>query len=126
MSQPLDNYFEALGRLKKNRPSIVPKGTKISNDAVALEAGRGKGSIKKSRLIFADLITAIDKAAKEQFRPNNELKESLGKAKMTADEFRRLWEEAIVREISLLHELYELKKRLAKLTGAGVLPLRPK
>ena len=67
--QPLDDYFAALERLKKGTSKIVPKGTKITNDAVALEAGRGKGSIKKSRLVFADLIAAIDEAAKTQASP---------------------------------------------------------
>lgn len=63
---PLDDYFAALERLKKGTSKKVPKGTRITNDAVALEAGRGKGSIKKSRLVFADLIAAIEEAARAQ------------------------------------------------------------
>ena len=55
-SDPLADYFEALDRLQKGRPRIVPLGTKITNDAVSLEAGRKKGSIKKSRDLFKDLI----------------------------------------------------------------------
>lgn len=35
MSDTLITYFEALERLKKGRQTIVPKGTKITNDAVA-------------------------------------------------------------------------------------------
>ncbi|WP_228200272.1 hypothetical protein [Acinetobacter baumannii] len=66
MSEALIEYFEALERLKVNKPIRIDIGTKISNDSVALEAGRNKGAIKKSRLIFADLIVAIDCAAKEQ------------------------------------------------------------
>lgn len=66
MSEMLGEYFEALERLKQGKPHHVSVGTKISNDSVALEAGRNKGAIKKSRSIFADLIVAIEVAAKEQ------------------------------------------------------------
>lgn len=52
----IDIYFSALERLIKNVPVNVPLGTKISYDAVSLEAGKSKGSIKKSRPIFTDLI----------------------------------------------------------------------
>ena len=121
---PLDDYFAALDRLKKGRPTVVPKGTKITNDAVAQEAGRGKGSIKKSRLIFADLIKAIDEAAAEQAQPKNEEKARLQKAKSSADQYRRDLEAALSREVSLLKELYETKKLLAKLTGKKVIPIR--
>ncbi len=124
--QPLDEYFAALERLKKGRPTIVAKGMKITNDAVALEAGRGKGSIKKSRLLFADLIHAIDEAAVDQARPKNEQLDRLNKAKIAATELRRALEASMAREISLLHELYEVKKKLARLTGETVLPLRGK
>ena len=124
--QPLDEYFAALERLKKGRPAIVAKGMKITNDAVALEAGRGKGSIKKSRLLFADLIHAIDEAAVDQARPKNEQLDRLNKAKIAATELRRALEASMAREISLLHELYEVKKKLARLTGETVLPLRGK
>ena len=36
----LEVYFEALKRLKDNRPINMPVGTKINNDTVSLEAGR--------------------------------------------------------------------------------------
>ncbi len=122
--QPLDAYFVALERLKQRVPTVVPKGTKITNDAVALEAGRGKGSIKKSRDVFSDLIIAIDEAAAEQAKPKNEKKVQLEKAKGTAHQLRRELEAALGREVSLLQELFETKQKLAKLTGGNVLPIR--
>lgn len=122
--QPLDVYFAALERLKKRISAVVPKGTKITNDAVALEAGRGKGSIKKSRKVFSDLIIAIDEAAAEQAKPKNEQKVRFEKAKGTAEQLRRELEAALGREVSLLLELFETKKELAKLTGGKVLPIR--
>jgi hypothetical protein len=126
LPRPLDEYFAALERLKKARPTIVSKGVKITNDAVALEAGRGKGSIKKSRPAFADLIQAIDAAAAAQARPKHEQNERLNRAKMAATQCRRELEASLAREISLLHELYEVKKKLFRLTGEAVLPLRGK
>lgn len=125
MTQLLADYFDALSRLKTGRPIHVPKGTKITNDAVSLEAGRGKGSIKKSRPVFADLIQAIDAAAAEQSKGSNQQKERLDKAKLSADQYRLELEAALAREVSLLYELYEVKKQLAQLTGANALPLRP-
>jgi len=118
----LDDYFAALERLRKGRPNVVPKGTKITNDAVALEAGRGKGSIKKSRRIFSDLVEAINQAAAEQSRPRDEIKDRLNVVKHDVQKYRSLWEEALAREVSLLNELYATKQMLASLTGENVLP----
>lgn len=124
MSDTMQEYYNALDRLKKGRLTVVPKGSKINNDNVALEAGRGKGSIKKSRDVFADLIKAIDEAAAEQSKPVNEHKVRLSKANSTAEQLRILLEAALGREMSLLYELYETKKELSRLTGGNVLPIR--
>lgn len=124
MTQLLADYFDALERLKTNRPTQVPKGTKITNDAVSLEAGRGKGSIKKSRPVFAGLIEAIASAAEEQSQEANQYKNKLKKTKLSADQYRIELEAALAREVSLLYELYELKKKLVKITGEKILPIR--
>ncbi len=125
-NQPLDEYFEALERLKAGRPLHVPKGTKITNDAVSQEAERSKGSIKRSRAVFSDLIQAIDEAAAEQAVGQNKVKSQLDKAKSSRQQYRTELEAALARELSLLDELYRLKKQLAKLTGGNVLPIRGK
>src|ERR1700730_6450072 len=106
----LDDYFAALERLKNGRPSKVPKGTRLTNDAVAIEAGRGKGSIKKSRPMFAELIRAIDEAIATQTKPKDEQRETLVRAKGKAAEYRLALEAALGREVSLLKELYEVKR----------------
>lgn len=120
----LSEYFDALERIKTGKSLHVSKYIKITNDAVAVEAGRKKGSIKKSRSIFADLIAAIDLAATEQAKQNDTQTESLKRIKEKAEQYRRELEAALAREVSLLYELYETKKQLAKITGAKVLPLR--
>lgn len=124
MSNSLIEYTEALERLKNNQPVRVPKGTKITNDAVALEAGRGKGSIKKSRPVFHDLIEAIEHAAAGQVNRAVVSKDKLNKAKKLALQYREELEAALAREVSLLRELYTVRKQLADLTGATVLPIR--
>lgn len=126
MSQKsLGEYLAALERLTRGRPTCVPKGTKITNDAVALEAGRGKGSIKKSRAVFASLIAAVTGAAAEQAKGANQQQNRLDKAKGAAEQYHGALEAALAREVSLLQELCSVKKQLAQLTGANVLPLRP-
>lgn len=123
MSEMLGEYFEALERLKQGKPLHVSVGTKISNDSVALEAGRNKGAIKKSRSIFADLIVAIEVAAKEQ----NILPIDQRKVLKLRDEvitLRKDLEKALGREMSLLYENYQLKKQLNTLNSVNVIPLR--
>jgi hypothetical protein len=120
----LDAYFAALARLKAGAPQIVPKGCRITNDAVSLEAGRGKGSIKKSRSVFADLVRAIDEAAAEQANPRKQERDKLLRTRNESGMLRVRLEEALARELSLLKELFDVKKRLAQLTGEKILPLR--
>lgn len=124
MTGSITEYFEALERLRSNRPTRVPKNTKITNDAVSIEAGRGKGSIKKSRPIFRSLIDAIDEAAAGQSKSNDISSQKLVKAKSSAAQFREMLDAALAREVSLLRELYAVKKQLAALTGGNVLPIR--
>lgn len=124
MSNSITEYFEALERLRTNRSIRMPKNTKITNDSVSVEAGRGKGSIKKSRSTFQELITAIDQAAVEQSKPADVLSEKLEKAKSSATQYREQLDAALAREVSLLRELYAVKKQLAVLTGGNVLPIR--
>lgn len=123
MSNKLDcsgDYYEALKRLQKNRPRIVAKDTRITNDAVSLEAGRGKGSIKRGRVAFANLIAAIEAAQSKQ---PSEAAEAFG-PRLRGDDLRILLDAALAREVSLLMENFELKRQLARLTGANVLPIR--
>ncbi|MEX3992725.1 hypothetical protein AB4Y35_18365 [Paraburkholderia sp. EG286A] len=109
-------YKDALERLRKGDTLRVPAGTRISNDAVSLEAGRGKGTIKKSRASFDELIRAIEAAAKEQ--EEQILSAEAGpqkaavadEAKVTDTKNFRMYQEALGREVSLLYENQALKE----------------
>jgi len=126
MSEMLKDYFEALERLKSGKPVIMPKGTKITNDSVSLEAGRKKGTIKKSRQIFAELIKAID-AVQDKRKPGDEVRVRLVVAGAQVDRYRTLWEGALAREVSLLKQLWDEREAWAKervaLTSGKVTPI---
>lgn len=130
MSSALADYFEALERLKKGKPINVPKGSKITNDNVSLEAGRKKGTIKKSRPVFKELISAIDAAATEHRQPTDDAKAVLDAAKADVARYRALWEEALSREVSLVKQLWEEQRQWAKekasLTGEKVTSINAK
>lgn len=116
----LQDYFEALDRLVAGCPKIVAKGTRITNDSVSIEAGRGKGSIKKSRLVFSDLIEAIRVVAENQFQGKNEIQEKIDKAKKQTLSYKKMYEESIGRELSLIYEIDELKQTIRQLTNNKV------
>ncbi|BBU32491.1 hypothetical protein BTHE68_62250 (plasmid) [Burkholderia sp. THE68] len=122
--QPLNEYFAALERLKSGGARHVARGARITNDAVSIEAGRAKGSIKRSRAVFADLIRTIDEAASEQASPKNHENAKRLKEKGRIDELRTQLEAALAREVSLLKELFDTRKQLSTLTGEKVLPIR--
>ncbi|MFM0327873.1 hypothetical protein [Caballeronia glebae] len=117
MSESLAVYFEALERLKRR------KG-KINNDTVAIEAGRKKGSIKKSRSQHATLIAAIDAANEEVRRPQNDASNRLQQVKDDSKELRRQLDAAYARELSLAREVMELRRELKDLRGGNVIPIR--
>ncbi|MGK5071043.1 hypothetical protein [Janthinobacterium sp. RT4P48] len=126
INEPMAPYFEALDRLKAGKPQNVAKGTKISNDAVSLEAGRKKGSIKKSRLGFTRLIADIDIAAAAAGSPLKTQTQIADKARRKIRDLQVELDAALGREQSLLMELFEVRTKLNKLTGERILPLRRK
>lgn len=128
MSDIIKDYLDALERLKRGKPVNVPKGTRITNDSVSLEAGRKKGTIKKSRPIFSDLIDAINLAAKAEAKHGDEIRARLDAAKVEVARYRTLWEEALAREVSLVKQLWDERESWAKeraaLTGGKVTSIR--
>lgn len=103
----VDKYLQALERLKA-------RGEPINNDAVAKEAGSGKGSIKKSRPGYALLIAAIDQAALEQKQvrtaadPAPQLRQQIALLQQRLDG-------ALEREVCLLNEVYTLREEVRQL-----------
>ncbi|MGJ0495080.1 hypothetical protein [Aliarcobacter cryaerophilus] len=108
----LDDYYKALERLINNKPINVPKNTKINNDTVALEAGRKRGSIKKSREMFSDLLTKINEYSKNNNTEYKELKDKVFKFKNKALVYQELYENALNRELMLIERIKELELKI--------------
>ena len=106
----VDNYMSALERLKNNTPVVLPKGTRISKDTVALEAGRKRSSIKKSRPQFANLIEEIELAASIQSKPEEDSKANLDKLKSEKEHYKNLYHQSLNRELMLIKRLSDLEK----------------
>ncbi|MGX9696675.1 hypothetical protein ACWYXK_06780 [Janthinobacterium lividum] len=117
-------YNEALDRLVAGKPVNVAKGTRINNDAVSLEASRGKGSIKKSRAGYANLILRIDAAALQQSQPKREATDRAHRKSERVKELEEKLDAALGREMSLVYELLSVRKQLAGLTDEKVVPIR--
>lgn len=111
----VDKYFEALKRLEA-------RGEVINNDAVAKEAGSGKGSIKKSRPAYAELVAAIELAglkqrqAKAAFDRTPQLRQEIANLQQRLDS-------ALEREVCLLYEVYQLREEVRQLTKRSGLAL---
>ncbi|MEL0642375.1 hypothetical protein V6260_17385 [Pseudoalteromonas aliena] len=96
-------YFEALERLKNGSPTNVPRGTKITNDSVALEAGRKKGSVKRSRPVFKALIEEIEQAKETKSSKIHELELKLLREKQRTKEYREKYEVVLNENLMLLN-----------------------
>lgn len=119
----LENYMAALQRLISGKPQNVPKGSAINKDTVALEAGRKRGSIKKSREEHAELIEAIEAAAAAQQEESGptaaqdaEKQKALKKAAQAQlGNLKDDYELALTKIVSLVHENHMLKQRVKEL-----------
>lgn len=112
----LNEYYAALERLKANKPTILAKGSAINNDTVALEAGRKRGSIKKSR--YAALVQAIELAAQQAgqnvLSPTQQIEQAKSKTKTVKSDYEQLkedYEKLLEKANSLLVENFELKQK---------------
>lgn len=104
-----------LVRLKANKPIVLPKGSAINNDSVALEAGRKRGSIKKSR--HAALIEPIEQAAQAAgqnvLSPEQRIEQAKTKTKAVKSDYEQLkedYEKLLEKCNSLLLENFELRQ----------------
>ena len=106
------DYLAALNRLVAGNPVRQPKGSPINKDTVALEAGRSRGSIKKSRLAHKELIQKIAEAAlaAKVNKPSN--KTLLAEARSKASHYRNLYHSMLAKELMYIEQLAEYEQRL--------------
>lgn len=110
----LDEYYQALQRLKSSTPVRVPKGTKITKDSVALEAGRKRSSIKKSRPVFEQLIIDIDIAVEEQLTKKKNPNKVIEELKSEKSHYRKLYQQALNRELMLIKRIDNLERYIKR------------
>ena len=113
----LNEYYAALERLKANKPTVLPKGSAINNDTVALEAGRKRGSIKKSR--HTVLVEAIEQVAQEAgqnvLSPTQRIEQAKNRTKAAKSDYEQLqedYEKLLEKCNSLLMENFELRQKV--------------
>ena len=113
----LNDYYAALERLKANKPIVLPKGSAINNDSVAMEAGRKRGSIKRSR--HAALVQAIELAAQQAgqnvLSPAQRIEQAKTKTKAVKSDYEQLQEDyeiLLEKCTSLLMENFELRQKM--------------
>ena len=114
INKTIQEYFEALNRLVNNEAINVPINFKINKDTVALEAGRKRGSIKKSREVFAELIEAIEKASNHQNAPQKEIEQKMSKLKADKKQYKQLYLDALNRELMFIEKINSLEKEIKK------------
>jgi len=104
-----EDYYEALNRLISGRPRRVPVGTKISNDSVALEAGKSRGAIKRSRSSHAVLIEKISEAKGLANSAINQDVRKLNSQKQKTLSYRQLYEESLNDRLMLMQKVFRLE-----------------
>lgn len=105
------DYFDAIERIETNKTIRIPPGSKVTYDNVSLEAGRQKGSLKKSRPEY-DAVRAEVRAAASRQRKKNVLQLSKEKVLMLQKQIdmleARLFE-SYNREVLLIARLHEME-----------------
>lgn len=131
-----DQYREAFDRLKLNRPVLLPKGTPVTQNNVAREAGSDPSALKKSR--FPSLIAEI-KSYVEQYaekRPpslnqvnvlarqkNRTLRDRIEQVARQRDQLASLLSEADAKIIELYDRIAELESQLP---ASNIISLDPR
>ncbi len=126
----INEYREALQRLISNKPINIPKNSAINKDSVALEAGRKRGSIKKSRAEHAQLISEIEAATStsrssdrvNSTKKHEKQKHLKNKAIQDLDNIKKAYELALTKVVSLEHENHALRRELNILRDSGLAP----
>lgn len=123
-------FRDAFERLKKNRPRILPKASRVTQNNVAREAGLVPSALRKSR--FPDLIAEIkafgsdDKgqsSAASKRRGNKKLRERIEAVERQRDEALS----ALLNAEATIVELFVENDRLQALMPAGnVAPIGPR
>jgi hypothetical protein len=128
-------FRDAFDRLKRGKPNLLAKGTKISQNNVAKEAGVDPSALKKAR--FPALVLEIQRwveenGAETQLSPRQMILSQRSKARdlrAARDALKLQRDDALSLLVEAENRIFELtveNERLrACLPGSNVAPLRP-
>lgn len=110
------SYRDAFERLKAGKPKIVNKSMPINElDIVALEAGKRKGSLRRSHhKALCDEILGYQ-VEETPLAKEIRLKEEY---KNDRDAYHKLWSESLARELMLKVRIEEVEKEIARIKQA--------
>ncbi|KPZ01209.1 hypothetical protein ALO43_200515 [Pseudomonas tremae] len=120
-----DQYRDAFERLKLNRPQLLPKGTPVTQNNVAKEAGSDPSALKKSRFpsLIAEIKTYVEQHTEERPPSLNKinilarqktraLRDRIEQVARQRDQLASLLSEADVKIIELYDRIAELERQL--------------
>lgn len=129
-----DQYRDAFERLKLNRPQLLPKGTPVTQNNVAKEAGSDPSALKKSR--FPSLIaeTYVEQHAEERPPSFNKvnllarqksraLRDRIEQVVRQRDQLASLLSEADAKIVELYDRIAELERQLP---ASNIISLDPR
>lgn len=125
MSKAEQELRIAFDRLKADAPKLLPKGTRVTQNNVAREAGKDPSAFKKARYptLIAEIQEHIASSAKaptasradvvrERWKRNRDLKEQLQDAVLERDHAMSLLVGADCKIIELYQRISDLEARL--------------
>ncbi len=131
-----DQYRDAFERLKLNRPQLLPKGTPVTQNNVAKEAGSDPSALKKSRFpsLIAEIKTYVEQHA--GVRPpslnkvnllarqkSRALRDRIEQVARQRDQLASLLSEADAKIIELYDRIAELERQLP---ASNIISLDPR
>ncbi|MDF9779328.1 hypothetical protein [Pseudomonas baetica] len=120
-----DQYRDAFERLKLDRPQLLPKGTPVTQNNVAKEAGSDPSALKKSRFpsLIAEIKNYVEQHAEERPPSLNKLnllarqksrtlRDRVEQVARQRDQLASLLSEADAKIIELYDRIAELERQL--------------
>ncbi|EOG7778476.1 hypothetical protein HT737_28345 [Pseudomonas sp. MD195_PC81_125] len=131
-----DQYRDAFERLKLNKPQLLPKGTPVTQNNVAKEAGSDPSALKKSRFpsLIAEIKTYVEQHAEKRPPSLNQvnhlarqksraLRDRIEQVARQRDQLASLLSEADAKIIELYDRIAELERQLP---ASNILSLDPR
>ena len=131
-----DQYRDAFERLKLNRPQLLPKGTPVTQNNVAKEAGSDPSALKKSRFpsLIAEIKTYVEQHAEERPPSLNQvnllarqksraLRDRIEQVVRQRDQLASLLSEADAKIVELYDRIAELERQLP---ASNIISLDPR